>query len=219
MKLPSLFQVAAVFAFIMLACQTQTSQQQVNNEKDPLLQLLMNNPIYREHILDPPSRKQDTLLKILRHSGASDLNVPNLEPPGNSLLNDKSRASKELLVAPAYTQDPLLRQLLSKYHEDFLSALTPPDHKQNPLFQQLKSKKNGSVNQPLVLPRVNQNPLLRNLPNTKQVPFNTNIISVPSYRQDPLLRILKPEFENNKNIFSPPTYKQDPLLRQLGIYV
>ena len=97
----------------------------------------------------------------------------NLEPPGNTLLNDKSRASEDLLVAPAYTQDQLLQQLLSKYHEDFLSALTPP-------------------------------------------PFNTDIISVPSYRQDPLLRLLNPVFENNKNTFSPPAYKQDPLLRQLS---
>ena len=150
----------------------------------------MNNPIYREHILDPPSRKQDTLLKILRHSGASDLKIQNLNPPENSLLNDKLRASKELLVAPAYTQDPLLRQLLSKYHEDFLSALTPPDQKQNPLFQQLKSKNNGIFKQPQVLTRLNQNPLLRNLSNRKQVPFNTDIISVPSYGQDSLLRLL-----------------------------
>ena len=143
MKLPSSFQIAAVFMVIMLTCQSKASQQQADNQKDPLLRLLMNNPIYREHILDPPSRKQDTLLKILRHSGASDLNVPNHVRPENYLLNDKSRASKELLVAPAYTQDPLLRQLLSKYHKDFLSALKTPDHKQNPLFQQQKSEKNG----------------------------------------------------------------------------
>ena len=47
-----------------------------------------NNPIYREHILDP-SRKQDTLLKILRHSGASDLNLQNHVRPENYLFNDK----------------------------------------------------------------------------------------------------------------------------------
>ena len=134
MKLTSSFQVAAVFVLIMLTYQSQASQQQADNQKDPLLRLLMNNPIYREHILDPPSRKQDTLLKILTHSGASDLKIQNLEPPGKSLLNDKSQTNKDLLVAPAYTQDPLLRQLLSKYHEDFLSALTPTEQKQNPCF-------------------------------------------------------------------------------------
>ena len=99
----------------------------------------MNNPIYREHILNPPSRKQETLLKIPRHGGSRDLNIPNLLPPENSLFNHKSRESKELLVSLAYTQDLCLQQ--SKYHEDFLSALTPPDHKQNPLFQQRKSER------------------------------------------------------------------------------
>ena len=155
MKLPS--PLIEVTVFLLISMQKCNSQKPGTHEMDPLLRLLMNNPIYREHLLDPPSRKQDTLLKILRHSGASDQKVQNIQPPQNSLSNDKSRQSKELLVAPAYTQDPLLRQLLSKYHEDFLSVLIPPHHKDNPLFQQLSSKVNS------------KNPLLRDLPSSKQV--------------------------------------------------
>ena len=179
-----------LLAICFLIIQTWESQAALQRQ-DPLLQVVMANPLYREQLLDPPDRAQDTLLKILRESG-SDLQVQNLLPPAGSLPRDNT---KELLVAPEYKQDPLLRQLLSKYHEDFLNVLEPPQEHQG-------FKADPNIFQP---PPYKQDPLLRQLSGN----VNDKIqLQAPAYKQDPLLRVLpnKPRTESFQGLLKAPLH-------------
>ena len=48
-----------------------------------------------------------------------------------------STAEDSIFIPPRPHQNPLLRQLLRDYHEDFLASLSPPSDRQNPLLRQL----------------------------------------------------------------------------------
>jgi len=209
MKSASFFCLAALspslsFAFLSLP---------VSGQEDPLLRQLMDSPIYREQLLDPPDRNQN--------------------------LHHKEKPAREnLFLRKNYAHDPLLGQLLSKYHDDFLNILSPPDYKQDPLLRQLVTSL-GSDSRPAVIfpPPVKQNYLFRKLPSTKQGSINDGILRAPKYgkdHQDPLLAhkdkheidvfALPPYTYNQDQLqghksgaiqLQPPSYRQNPLLRQL----
>ena len=95
-------------------------------KEDPLLrQLKTDLESYKDDILQLPSKKQDTLLKILRNEGITEKQIKSLLPPRerqNPLLrllrpDFKDQIERQQLSLPKYKQNPLLRQLVTEPEE------------------------------------------------------------------------------------------------------
>ena len=177
--------------------------------QDPLLRQLLRHPeVFKENFLELPSRKQDTLLKILRSEGGSGFDEDILAPPNarqNPLLRllkptGRDEKDKFHLTPPSQRQDPLLRQLVDSpadYREDFLSL---PLRNQDDLVELLE-KEVPQVISELAPLRLDRNPLLRLLQPNYRDKKEKHQLRVPSYRQDPLLRQLSSSPEDYREDF------------------
>ena len=170
--------------------------------QDPLLRQLKSHlEEYKDDILELPTRQQDTLLKVLKKEGVPESKIRNILPPNkrqNPLTrllepNFKDGLERNNLKLPKYKQDPLLRQLINKpedYSEDFLS-----------------------------LPLSEQDEIVNVIDKTKTKFFDSNKLVPTKLERNPLMRLLKPNNDNDKkerDQLSPPKLKQNPLLRQLA---
>ena len=169
-------------------------------QEDPLLrQLKTDLESYKDDILQLPSKKQDTLLKILRNEGVADKQIKSLLPPRES-------------------QNPLLRLLRPNFKDQTeRQQLSLPKYKQNPLLRQLVEKPEEYSDDFLNLPLAEQDDLIEVIEDLDPKFSGTNKLAPLQIERNPLKRLLEPDSrdEKDKNHFTPPRYKQDPLLRQL----
>ena len=240
-------------------------------KQDPLMRQLRIHPEqFKDDFLELPSRKQDTLLKILKKSGIPSWNIDRLTPPDfvqNPLIRlldeGSSRDStimKDLLVDPSsfkndfsdlsfsqklevmemieheeeveavleelvpnkserlkiMTKNPLLRFLEANKEDEYdKHNLTPPKYRQDPLLRQLRLQPEIYHNDFLELPRRKQDTLLKVL---KKSGLETRLMErliPPGNRQDPLLRALIGNHNEEISNLKAPKNKQNPLLKML----
>ena len=168
---------------------------------DPLLRKFIFHPEhYKDDILQLPSKKQDTLLKLLRKEGSPERVIKNLLPPAEKrnpllrILNPtfKDEIDKNYFNLPKYKQDPLLRQLIDKpedYSDDFLE-----------------------------LPLAQQDEIAKIISQEDSKFIDSDMLVPPDVERNPLMRLLEPNNndDNDKNNLNGPDPKQDPLLKQLA---
>ena len=191
--------------------------------QDPLLRQLRLQPeMYHSDFLELPRRKQDSLLKVLKNSGLEKKLMERLIPPGNR-------------------QDPLLKALIANYNEESLD-LDAPSYKQNPLLRLLTPNSNDDNDKKhFSLPEKEE--IFREVlhkPETFRKEFaeldgkdqveiikmieksGSNSVGVieglvpPDNRQDPLLRALIANKNEEISGLEAPRYNQNPLLRLLS---
>ena len=168
--------------------------------KDPLLRKLKTHiESYKDDILQLPSKKQDTLLKILRNEGITERQIKSLIPPKEK-------------------QNPLLRLLRPDFKDQIeRQQLSLPKYKQNPLLRQLVTEPEEYSDDFLSLPLAKQDELIEVIEVIEPIFSGTNKLAPLQIERNPLKRLLAPvgKDEKDKKQFTPPRYKQDPLLRQL----
>ena len=169
-------------------------------KQDPLLrQLKTDLESYKDDILQLPSKKQDTLLKILRNEGITEKQIKSLLPPRER-------------------QNPLLRLLRPDFKDQIeRQQLSLPKYKQNPLLRQLVTEPEDYSADFLNLPLAEQDDLIEVIEDLDPKFPGTNKLAPLQIERNPLKRLLEPDGrdERDKNHLTPPRYKQDPLLRQL----
>ena len=181
-----------------------------HNKQNTLLRNLSPNDHGRVANIHPPSKKQDTLLRPLvgnddgRHQGLQtpsrknqnhglnkNSNIKNLKPPSNKQkLGLNINGNIKNIKPPPKKQD---LKLLKKLRDD---------------FRKLKEEKTDRTLN-LLAPKRNRRPQKSN--------FNPNILSTPSKRQNPLLRILRFDQRERKlrKGLSPPNFKQNSFFLQV----
>ena len=168
--------------------------------KDRLLRKLKTHiESYKDDILQLPSKKQDTLLKILRNEGITERQIKSLLPPKEK-------------------QNPLLRLLRPDFKDQIeRHQLSLPKYKQNPLLRQLVTQPEEYSDDFLSLPLAKQDELIEVIEVIEPIFPGTNKLAPLQIERNPLKRLLEPEGkdEKDKKHFTPPRYQQDPLLRQL----
>ena len=161
-----------------------------HNKQNTLLRNLSPNDHGRVVNMHPPSKKQDTLLRPL--VGNDDGRHQGLQTPlkNNQTPGLNINSNIKNLKPPPKKQD---LKLLKKLRED---------------FRKLKEEKTDRTLN-LLLPKRNRRPQKSN--------FNPNILSTPSKRQNPLLRILKFDQRERKlrKGLSPPNFKQNSFFQQV----
>ena len=171
-----------------------------SKNKDPLLRKLKTHiEGYKDDILLLPSKKQDTLLKILRKEGMTERQIKSLVPPKGK-------------------QNPLLRLLRPDFKDQIeRQQLSLPKYKQNPLLRQLVTQPEEYSDDFLSLPLAKQDQLIEVIEVMDPIFSGTNKLAPLQIERNPLKRLLEPDGRDEKDNkhFTPPRYKQDPLLRQL----
>ena len=201
-----------------------------NPKQSNLLKQLRNghNGVYEG--LSTPNPKQSNLLKQLRngHNGVYEgLSTPR---PNQSNLLKQLRGNQngiyEGLSTPNPKQSNLFKQL--RPNEDgVFEGLSTPSSRQNNLLGQLRANDEGLV-KGLSTPSTRQDILLRQLqrghnenlrlkvPPRFQKGRNERLqLKTPSRKQNPLLRKLKQDHNEQIQGLSEPSLKQNPLLRNL----
>ena len=164
--------------------------------------------------LEPPHKKQDPLLRSL--SPKTNPKVKGLSLPDKD-LSDHLEDLKESSLPNDIVLDTITIEISENEQEPAkkFERIRVSEHPRDPLDKELREFPGSDDFQGIGgAPKEHQNPLLRLVEN-KSV-FDANILSVPKYRQDPLLRQLRKHPEQFREDFLElPSRKQDTLLRIL----
>ena len=131
--------------------------------------------------------------------------------------NEQEPAKKfERIRVSEHPRDPLDKELREfPVSDDFQGIGGASKEHQNPLLRLVENKSAFDANI-LSVPKYRQDPLLRQLQRHPEQ-FRDDFLELPSRKQDTLLRILKKGSDSDFDIdrLVPPGYKQNPLLRLL----
>ena len=161
--------------------------------------------------LEPPNKKQDPLLKSL--SPKTNPKVKGLAVPDKE-LSDHLEDLKESSLPNDIVLDTITIEISENEQEPpkKFERIRVTQNPRDPLDKELREFPGSDDFEDVGgAPEEHQNPLLRLVENRSV--FDANILSVPKYRQDPLLRQLRRHPEQFRDDFLElPRRKQDTLL-------
>ena len=191
-------------------------------DQNPLIRMIQNkdnkflpkeNSIVMDLIKNPEDFTED--FSVLSHEAKEEVvEMIHKNDDGSFemaiLIPDKSERLKMM------TKNPLLRFLEANKQDDQDKVnFVPPKYRQDPLLRQLRLRPEMYQSDFLELPRRKQDTLLKLLKNSGLESTLMERLLPPGSKQDPLLRALIGDNNDNIGNIKPPSYKQNPLVRLL----
>ena len=196
------------------------SKDEIINNLDPPQNHISNPQLQddTEGLALPTKEVQDHLEDLKATSLPNDIVLDTIiiELVDDKHVSKQSPKKFERIRISEHPQDPLDKQLREfPVPDDFEDLGGAPKEHQNPLLKLVDAKSDFNTNI-LSAPKYRQDPLLRQLQRHPER-FQDDFLQLPRRKQDTLLKLLRKSGPSSFDIdrLVPPGYKQNPLLRLL----